>query len=239
MDGHKITELLGEKLQMEFPPVALAFTDECPDGAYILAKEPPSFCALWRWGEDRVFYASAAEHLGCPIGGMVSGFASPDDNPAEMTQALLEMCEVGDYDPEEEIANTARFKHDNRGIVYGPLWQYTLEPLVVFMWMTLPQMGVLQEIVGKIMWRENPQGATFARPACSVLPIAETHGQVAMSPGCAGMRAYTEMSPQYVLTAIPGSKLDDLETGLREKTDADERLRFYQERLASGMAGRA
>jgi uncharacterized protein (DUF169 family) len=53
------------------------------------------------------------------------------------------------------------------------------------------------------------------------------------------MRAYTEMSPQYVLTAIPGSKLDDLETGLREKTDADERLRFYQERLASGMAGRA
>ena len=60
-----------------------------------------------------------------------------------------------------------------------------------------------------------------------------------MSPGCAGMRAYTEMSPQYVLTAIPGSKLDDLETGLREKTDADERLRFYQERLASGMAERA
>jgi hypothetical protein len=120
---------------------------------------------------------------------MVSGFASPDDNPAEMTQALLEMCEVGDYDPEEEIANTARFKHDNRGIVYGPLWQYTLEPLVVVMWMTLPQMGVLQEIVGKIMWRENPQGATFARPACSrsLKRMAKSRCRQA-APGCAPTR---------------------------------------------------
>ncbi len=192
MDGHKITELLGEKLQMEFSPVALAFADECPDGAYTLAKEPPSFCALWRWGEDRVFYASAAEHLGCPIGGMVSGFASPDDNPAEMTQALLEMCEVGDYDPEEEIANTARFKHDNRGIVYGPLWQYTLEPLVVVMWMTLPQMGVLQEIVGKRSCGGRiPRGRPLRVPraACSrsLKRMAKSRCRQA-APGCAPTR---------------------------------------------------
>ena len=237
MNQHKLTGLLAEKLHLDLPPVVLGFADECPDGAYTLAKPPPSFCVLWRWGEDRVFWAPASEHVGCAIGGMVAGFVSADDNPSELAAALAEMCEEGEYDPGEEIAATARFSHQSAGIVYGPLWEFTLDPLVMVMWATLPQIGVLQEIVGNIMWRENPRGAVFTRPACSVLAIADAHEAVAMSTGCAGMRAYTGIPAKYMLTAIHGSKLAEIEEGLGAKTDIEERLKFYEEQLTAGMSG--
>lgn len=237
MDGFRLTELLGEKLHLEFPPVGLAFADGCPTGAFSLVKkEPPSFCTLWRWGEEHVFYASATQHLGCPIGAMVAGFVSPEERLSELATALQEMCEHGQGDPTEEIATTARFTHQSVGIVYGPLWKFSLEPQIVLMWTTLPQIGVLQEMVGRIMWRDNPQGALFTRPACSVLAIAAAHGKVAMSLGCIGMRLNTGMAPQYVLAALPRPKLDELEEGLCTKTDVDERLQFYQERLRSSVA---
>ena len=53
------------------------------------------------------------------------------------------------------------------------------------MWATLPQMGVVQEILGKVMWKNNPQGAAFTRPACGVLPIAHQHAASPPSPWAA------------------------------------------------------
>ena len=233
MDGVKLTELLADRLDIQLPPVGLAFVQEQPDDVPQLVKEAPSFCTLWRWAEERVFYASAEQHMGCAIGGMVAGFLSPEGRMDELTALLEDMCEAGQGD-EDEISQTARFSHDSVGIVYGPLWTIPIVPDVVLMWATLPQMGVLQEITGSILWRNNPQGAVFTRPACGVLAIADSRAKPAMSLGCLGMRLYTGVPPQLFLIAVPRDKLGELEDGLQSKADIPERLEFYREKLSAG-----
>ena len=56
MDGVKLTELLADRLDIQLPPVGLAFVREHPSNVPQLVKEAPSFCTLWRWAEERVFY---------------------------------------------------------------------------------------------------------------------------------------------------------------------------------------
>ncbi len=233
MDPLNLTELLADRLGIEIPPVAMTFVSTPPEDVPGLFREPPSFCSLWRMAELRVFYATAEQHLGCGIGGMVSGFLSEEGNERELAALLEEMCDA-DNGTTEEIAQTARFSTRASGVVYGPLWRTPLDSDLVLMWATLPQMGVVQEIIGSIMWRNNPQGAVFTRPACGVLPIAHERRRSSLSLGCIGMRLYTGLPAHLFLVAIPPSDLDRLEQGLQAKDDIDARLAYYADRLASG-----
>ncbi len=233
MDTLNLVQLLADRLGVEIPPVGMAFVDSEPSDIPPLYREPPSFCSLWRMAELRLFYASAERHAGCGIGGMVSGFLSAEGRERELAELLEEMCEAG-VGTTEEIAETPRFARPGAGAIYGPLWRMPLEPDLALMWATLPQMGVVQEIVGKVMWKNNPQGAAFTRPACGVLPIAYRHGKPALSLGCVGMRLYTGIPPQLFLVALPSEYLPKLENGLKSMTDAPARLERYAAKIAAG-----
>ena len=233
MDTLNLTQLLADRLGIEIPPVVMAFVNEPPADVPPLYRDPPSFCSLWRMAELRVLYASAEQHEGCGIGGVVSGFMSDEGQEDELAALLTEMCDA-EVGTTEEIAETARFVDPGVGVVYGPLWRMPLEPDLVLMWATLPQMGVVQEIVGRIMWRNNPQGAVFTRPACGVLPIAHQHGRTAMSLGCVGMRLYTGIPPSLFLIALPPSQIELLGSGLESRNDLGERLEHYAGRLNAG-----
>ncbi len=233
MDTLNLVQLLADRLGIEIPPVGMAFVDSEPRDIPPLFREPPSFCSLWRMAELRVFYAPADQHAGCGIGGMVSGFLSAEGRERELAELLEEMCEAG-VGTTEEIAETPRFDRPGAGAVYGPLWKMPLEPDLALLWATLPQMGVVQEIVGKVMWKNNPQGAAFTRPACGVLPIAHQHGKPALSLGCVGMRLYTGVPPHLFLVALPPEYLPKLEDGLQSMTDAPARIQSYAARMAAG-----
>ncbi len=234
MDALNLVQMLGDKLMIQLPPVGLAFASEQPEDMLAMQKEAQSFCTLWRWAEERVFYASGEHHLGCGLGGLVSGFLTPEGREDELASLLDEMCEGGDG-TREEIAETTRFQHDGAaGTIYGPLWMMPVEPDMGLIWATLPQMGVLQEIAGSIMWRNNPQGAVFPRPACAVLAIASVNDKPALSLGCVGMREYTNVPPHMYLIALPGSHLESLEQKMQERDDIPQRLEFYQQRMAGG-----
>ena len=231
MDTLNLVELLADRLMIEIPPVGMALVNERPLGVAPLYRDPPSFCSLWRLAELRVFYTAAEQHDGCGIGGVVSGFSTSEGREDELAALLAELCEV-EVGTAEEIEQTARFRPSGGGAVYGPLWKMPVEPDLALMWATLPQMGVVQEIVGKIMWRNNPQGAVFTRPACGVLPIAHEHRKTALSLGCIGMRLYTEIPPHLFLVAMPPSELPKLEHGLESRDDIAERLEHYGARLS-------
>ena len=233
MDALNLVRLLDEKLMIEIPPVGLAFVSQPPVDLPTLQREPQSFCTLWRWAEERVFYASGEQHTECGLGGLVSGFLTPEGREGELASLLDEMCEGGEGTP-DEIAETTRFHHGAAGAIYGPLWMMPVEPDLALMWATLPQMGVLQEVAGTVMWRNNPQGAVFPRPACAVLPIASSNDRPALSLGCVGMRTYTNVPPHMYLIALPGSHLESLERAMREKDGIPQRLEFYQQRMAGG-----
>ena len=108
MDTLKLTELLADRLGIEIPPVGLAFVQERPADVPPLYRDPPSFCSLWRMAELRVLYASAEQHNGCGIGGVVSGFMSDEGQEEELAALLTEMCDA-EVGTTEEIAQTARF----------------------------------------------------------------------------------------------------------------------------------
>ena len=230
MDALNLTQLLADRLGIEIPPVAMTFVSNEPEEIPPLFRDPPSFCSLWRMAELRVFYASAEQHEGCGIGGVVSGFMSSTGREDELVSLLEDLCEAG-VGTSEEIELTPRFEEPGSGVVYGPLWKTPLEPDLVLMWATLPQMGVVQEIIGKIMWRDNPQGAVFTRPACGVLPIAHQRRKSAMSLGCVGMRLYTGIPPRLFLIAMPPEQLTQLERGLESKDDIGDRLGHYAGKL--------
>ena len=99
-----------------------------------------------------------------------------------------------------------------------------VEPDLALMWAALPQMGVAQEIVGKVMRKNNLRGASFTRPACGTLPIARQFRKPALSLGCVGMRVYTGTPPHLFLVAPPPQCLQRLEEGLESMTDAPERI---------------
>ncbi len=239
----EITQLLQEKLFLELPPVGMAFVDQPPDGVLVMGKEPPSFCSLWRWGERAVFYSPAEQHLGCLVGGMVAGVPLFEAQMEEVRQLMEEMCQAQDPStgsgqalPPDDPAQVPRVRRAWNGVVYGPLWRFPLEPDLALMWVTIVQAGVLQDVAGKVLWRGNAEGATFARPACSVLPIALDRDKPALSLGCVGMWTYTQLPRELCLLAVPGGMLGRLEEALRTIEDAEDRMQAYVEKLkAAGM----
>ncbi len=236
MGYRELTELLLERIQIVWPPVALTFVLEPPPGVPPMGKESPSFCTFWRWGERSLFYASGQQHLGCPIGAMVAGFPLPEEARQELPALMNEMCEGEEAGLDDEIARTPRVAKPAEGIVYGPLWQFPMEPDLVVIWANMVQMAVLQEVGGAILWSGRPQGAVFTRPACSVLAIALAQQKPALSLGCAGMRAYTAVPADLFLVAIPAGALGRLQGALAAREDAPERLQFYLEKLRAGLA---
>lgn len=242
VDFQELTNVLLERLHVELPPVAIAWVTERPAQVPQTGKESPSFCTFWRWAEQQVFYAAADQGAGCPLGALVAGFPLPPDRLAEAHELMAEFCEAEGEHPRDEaelrqeVEQTAKVTKPASGIVAGPLWQFPLSPDVVLVWATIIQAAVLQEAVGPLMWKNNPQGAIFTRPSCSVLPIAMLHSKPAMSLGCAGMRAYTQVPDNLFLLALPADRLDDIAQGLRTIEDPAARMRFYEERLRVGMA---
>ena len=58
-EGLALAQLLVDRLDLALPPVAMAFVESEPDGVAPLGKDPPSFCTLWRWAEERPMYVTA------------------------------------------------------------------------------------------------------------------------------------------------------------------------------------
>lgn len=228
----RLTELLLEKMELALPPVALTFADRQPEGVAMVEKESPSFCSFWRWGERAVFYADGKQHMGCLVGGMVAGFPLSQEELGEVEAQLGEMCLAENSAP-DEIVQVPRVGKPSSGVVYGPLYEFPLQPDLVLMWATPLQAVVVQDAIGAIMWRDNPQGAFFARPACSVLSISLAHEKPALSLGCVGMRAYTEIPEEVCLLAVPGSSLGRLEERLPKSQGFRERAEEMARRLAA------
>ena len=234
MDYYKLTELLQEKLLLQLPPVALAFTDDPPPGVSIMGKESPSFCTFWRWGEQSVFYATADQHLGCLIGGMVSGFPLTADQLGDVQALLDEMCKDEGL-AVDEVDNIPRVNKRAKGILYGPLWLFPSEPDLVIFWGSMFQAAILQDVTQPLVWRGNPQGAYFGRPACGVLSIAMNTQMNSYSLGCVGMRAYTQIPSELGLIAIPGSRLEQLAESLPKIDDPQAKMQAYHDKVRAAQ----
>lgn len=227
---------LQSDLGLRYPPVALTFLNEAPEGVAGPPGPAPSACSFWRTAEQGMFYATARDHYQCPVGSMVMGFELPEDVQQRLGEVVGGMCErqymSGDEPPKIPAVKTA-----HAGILYAPLADATSPPDVVLLWATPRQAMLCNEAMGTADWTAG-YPVTTGRPGCAALPLAMAEGAPALSFGCAGMRTFTGIGDDYMLVAVPGAALAAFAAAISAVVAVNSQMISYykdeQQRVADG-----
>ncbi len=229
MDNTKINQEITSAFELDFPPIAMAFVDDQPQGVDPIEGEFPSFCTFWRVAEEKTFYAPAEKHFNCPIGSMVLGFDMPAEVQEQLGGMVKKMCECS-YLSEDEPAHIPTLKEKKAGVVYGPLKDFPVEPQLVLMWLKPSQAMIFNEVLGCCKWSDSMQSMALGRPACAVVPTTLNDSPFGMSLGCAGMRTFTEISDEHILATLNFKEIDTFLTNLQTTVSANKEMTgFYLE----------
>jgi uncharacterized protein (DUF169 family) len=163
------------------------------------------------------------------------GFELPEQVEANLGAAVEMMCDVA-YIGADEPANIPSVKSGKRGIVYGPLAEFPLEPDVALVWVAPSQAMLISEAAGSSRWMEAANRSVFGRPACASIPSALDAQEPALSLGCAGMRTFTEILPDRLLGVVPGSKLEDFERSLSATVESNRQMQSYYDEQSAQLA---
>jgi uncharacterized protein (DUF169 family) len=232
MDHPTAAERLSTLLSLQYPPIALAFTGQAPAGVTQASKPVPSACTFWRQAEQGTFYAAAEQHFNCPVGSMVMGFELPAAVGEQLGGLVQSMCDAR-YLSMDEAAKIPAVDRRSAGIVYGPLREFPLDPALIVLWVNVAQAMLYSEAAGRAAWTGSPMEVT-GRPGCAALPLALRSGQPGMSLGCAGMRTFTEIGDDMILSAIPGPALDGFLDALTATVESNTAMRsFYSAHKAA------
>jgi uncharacterized protein (DUF169 family) len=225
MNHAATAQQLSSLLSLQHPPVALAFTDQPPDGIAQASKAVPSACTFWRQAEQGTFYATAAQHFNCPVGSMVMGFELPPAVGEQLGGLVQSMCDAH-YLSMDEAAKIPTVGRHSAGIVYGPLREFPLDPDLVLLWVNVAQAMLYSEAAGRAAWTATPMEVS-GRPGCAALPLALNSNQPGISLGCAGMRTFTEIGNDMNLAVVPGSALTGFVDALAGTVESNTAMRSF------------
>lgn len=224
---------LKESLGLPRSPVGIAFVDHPPEGVGRSDMPVPSACSFWRLAEQRVFYASEAEHFNCPIGVMTMGFQIPDDRREEAQTILQTMLHL-DYITPEEASSIPSVSKGHKGIIYGPLHLMPVEPDVAVFFCQPSQAMLLVEASGGVNWK-GPGITAMGRPTCAAIPVALQAGKLSVSMGCVGFRVYTGTPEGEMVIAVPGPEISRLLDRLDTIMAANNALREFHTQRRSAV----
>lgn len=235
MHVREMSDRLTATLGLATKPVALALADTPPAGVRTFEGTVPSACTFWRRAESAVFYATAAQHFGCPVGAMVMGFEMPDDLQAELTTLVGVMVEGG-YLGADEAPRIPALPRKSAGVVYGPLQDFPMEPDAIVLWLTPRQAMLLSEASSACRWTDPTPAVTLGRPACAAIPTAVSRGIMTASLGCIGMRTYTEIADDHLLAVVPARAVSQLEEALMDIVEANRAMADFHAARKAGAA---
>jgi len=226
---------LQNALGLSSPPVAIAFRREPPLGVPRVAESLPSGCSYWSHAAaGHTFYTTPADHYACTVGAHTHGVALPPERAKEFTDVVGTMLGL-EYLREEELPAIPHRSEPFGVAVYAPLREAAFEPDLVLVRGTPRQVMLLSEAARAVGAFDG--GATIGRPACAMLPYAESHGLAVTSLGCIGNRVYTGLGDDELYFTMPGAKVDAIVAKLETIVRANVALeRFHAERRARGSA---
>jgi uncharacterized protein (DUF169 family) len=230
---------LQDHLSLASPPIAIAFTQEVPEGVPQFDApfaEPAADgrtgrvsagCVFWMHAAERTFATVPEDHGNCSVGSYTHGLisleaaASKDD-----TQALL----ASGWVDQQAMAQVPAVQTRPGAIVYGPLAEAPVAPDVVFLRVTGKQAMILKDALPELRGEGKPQ--------CHIIPIAKESQQPALSVGCMVSRVRTGMPSNEMTCAIPAAKLDATLDALAAAQQADRAVAEYaaqdKRRFAAG-----
>lgn len=231
---------LKKNLELTEPVVALAFTDEPPEGVARPDHPVPAACTFWREGRGNVFFADAEQHRECPIGMLTMGFGLPKADESAAMQLVQTMCDLK-YFTMAEVDALPKVPTPRRGILYGPLEDFPVEPAVVLVVVNSFAGMLVAEASGSTDLANSAGQSAFGRPACSAIPRALAEGKTVLSLGCIGARTYVGLRPEEGITVIPGAVLQQFVDRLDEIARANAALASYhaERRRAFGLDARS
>lgn len=203
-DCGAIAATLCSSLQLQQPPIAIAFSDSLPTGVPMHSGHVPAGCRFWEDAAASSFATAAADHYRCAIGVYTHNL---DPSPAQQTDlmdALKVFADLGYVRP-EDLPQIPVLQSKKKYVIYSPLDGSPLTPDLVLLFVNANQTLILSEATQQV---ENQVAPAMGRPACAVVPQVMNTGRAALSLGCCGARAYLDVLPDSVaIFAIPGAKL--------------------------------
>lgn len=210
----ELAQRFSELLQLQQPPVALAFVEDVPEGVAHSSVGVPSACTFWRLAEQGVFYATANDHKQCPIGMMTMGFTVPENDQQRAQELVGTMASIQYFSP-AEVSALPTVKKPHQSIIYGRLDQFPVEADVILCIIDTQQAMLIAEAMRNMDWLNGGGQSAFGRPTCAIIPRTLHTGKLSMSFGCVGARTYTGLAPSELVLTLHGGDL----TGLLERLD--------------------
>src|SRR5829696_6418676 len=119
---------LAEMLQLDVPPVAIAFVDTPPAGVPRVSSPEPAGCGYWRRAAaGEVFFTLADDHKRCPVGAHTHHVPLTSSEQDELTGFVNTMVELS-YLKMEDVPKIARRPTPLQAAVYSPLRLAPLPP---------------------------------------------------------------------------------------------------------------
>lgn len=199
-----LARTLTNALQLNVPPVAIAFVDSEPAGISTFDGQVPAGCRFWQEATSRVFATVARDHDMCSIGVYTHHLECAAGVQADLQDTLKVLADLTYVRP-EDMPFIQVLNREAKVVVYGPLNLIPVVPDVVLLFVKSDQALILSEASQQL---EQGVPPALGRPACAVIPQAMNTGRTALSLGCCGARAYLDLlTPDVALYAIPAKTL--------------------------------
>ncbi len=215
-------------LALQNPPLAISFSSSAPAGIAAF-QEPmpaptddgrtgrvPAGCVFWIKAQDRTFTTTAEDHGNCSVGCVTHGLKTLEQVANNSDVKCL--VEAGWVTP-EAFPGIPVVKGNPTHVTYGPLYETSVKPDVVFLRLNPKQAMMLSDAMPEISFQGKPQ--------CHIVAIAKEQDQVAISVGCMLSRVRTGMSNNEMTAAIPAGRLHEVVEKLRTAAGADKAVAAY------------
>lgn len=215
MTATALVEELTRLLDLDHPPVAVAFHEQAPSERLRTRPSPePAGCCFWSQAERQRLHTTAADHAHCSVGSYTHGFISLEGAAAgEDTAALVGSGWV----TEADLAGVPSVATAPAAITYEPL-EEAEDADVVLVRLTASSLMSLQGAC--------PELSVVTKPQCQIVPLA-LEGGIAVSPGCAVSRVRTGLPSDELTCAFPARELADIVARLERSLAADAAVSAY------------
>jgi uncharacterized protein (DUF169 family) len=215
-------------LSLQTAPLAITFSRQAPDGIHGYEApmaaptadgrtgRVPAGCVFWIKAQERTFTTASEDHGNCSVGSLTHGLKTLEEVANNSDIACL--VDAGWVTP-EMFPQIPAVKGTPKHVTYGPLYETTLEPDIVFLRLNAKQAMVLSDAVAEISFQGKPQ--------CHIIAIAKEQNQVAISVGCMLSRVRTGMATTEMTCAIPANRLPEVVEKLRSACSSDRAVASY------------
>jgi uncharacterized protein (DUF169 family) len=220
------------RLNLNRPPVAIAFLATPPLGLGRIARPLPAGCSYWKHAsEGNAFYTTAADHENCAVGAFTHGVTLSPAKATELEGLIGTMVQLH-YLRSEEVAGIPHRGSPMQIAAYAPLARASFDPEVVIFRGNARQIMLVSEAARAAGIFES--AAAMGRPACAMIPQAAGSQSGVASVGCIGNRVYTELGDDELYFSVPGKALPRVLEQLGVMLDANAALEsFHRERAAA------